>query len=165
MAGTTLGQGEKTGTVYAGPSVGGTVYTGPSAGGAAAPTTAGRTTPSVGGGAARGARIFFLIAAFTGINFVLMFAGIRFAIGLGATRLAGTSLGSFLVVTLLGAGAFAVLGILAKSGNKAAFLIGILLYGGDLVLLVLNNPAVNIISIAIHGLFLFYLVSAFRQLD
>jgi hypothetical protein len=183
MAGTTLGQGKGPGTiysgpgpvgsigpgaggtVYSGPSTGGTVYNGPAASGAAAPTAAGRTQPSVGGGAVRGARIFFAIAAFTAINVVLIFAGIRFAIGLGATRIAGPSLGSFVVVSLLGAAVFAALGILAKNGSKPAFLIGMLLYGGDLVLLVLTNPALHIISIVIHGLFLFYLITAFRQLD
>jgi hypothetical protein len=163
------------GTVYGGPPAGGTVYNGGNGGtvyGGPAPAeaapapTAVQNRPAGGGAAgAKGAGIFFLIAAFTGINVVLMFVGIRFAIGLGATRLVGDSFESMLVVSLVGAGVFALLGIFAKNGNKGAFLIGMLLYGGDLAFLVLNDPALHIISIIIHALFLYYLVNAFRQLD
>ena len=158
------------GTVYGGPPAGGTVYNGPGGSVYGGPAAAPGGAPAaqqkvVGGGAAKGAGIFFLIAAFTGINVVLMFVGIRFAIGLGATRLVGDSFESMLVVSLVGAGVFALLGIFAKNGNKGAFLIGMLLYGGDLAFLVLNDPALHIISIIIHALFLYYLVNAFRQLD
>lgn len=180
MAGTTFGQGGKTGTVYSGPApaatgtvysgpaptpAGGTVYNGPAVSAAPARQGARQANVSSGVAAAKGANIFFLIAAFTGINTILMFVGVRFAIGLGAAQLAGPSLGSILIANLLAAGVFALLGIFAKQGNKAAFLIGMLLYGGDLVLLAINNPALHIVSIAIHGLFLYYLLNAFRQLD
>jgi hypothetical protein len=158
------------GTVYGGPPAGGTVYNGPGGSVYGGPAAAPGGAPAaqqkvVGGGAAKGAGIFFLIAAFTGINIVLMYVGIRFAIGVGAVRLAGNSSNSVLLVSVVGAAVFALLGVLAKNGNKMAFLIGMLLYGGDLVYLVLNSPAIHIISIVIHGLFLFYLFNAFRQLD
>lgn len=182
MAGTTFGQGGKTGTVNGGPTPGtqGTVYngptaspggyTGPSGGSTAYNGPAGATAPSAAkqvnasAGATRGARIFFLIAAFTGLNTILMFVGVRFAIGLGVAELAAPSVQSVVLVNLLAAGAFALLGVFAKQGNKPVFLIGMLAYAGDLVLLALNNPALHIISIVFHGLFLFYLFSAFRQL-
>jgi len=163
------------GTVYNGPSNGGTVYNGPSAGGAVygGPATGATTTRPVAANAAaatgdvaaaKGARIFYLIAAFTGINAVLIFVGIRFAIGLGAPQVFATSLSSFLVASVLGAGIFVGMGMFVKRGSKPVFLIGMLLYAGDLVLLVMNNPALHIISIGIHALFLFYLFSAYRQL-
>jgi hypothetical protein len=166
------------GTVYNGPSpgiAGGTVYNGPSAGATVygGPATGAATTRPVGGkavapagdvAAAKGARIFYLIAAFTGINAVLIFVGIRFAVGLGATQVVASSLGSFLVASLLGAGVFVGLGMFVQRGSRSVFLIGMLLYAGDLVLLVMNNPALHIMSILIHALFLFYLFSAYRQL-
>lgn len=163
-----VAQAATQGTVYGGPPAGGTVYNGGTVYGGPAPGQAPAATQqrvAGGNGAAKGAGILFLIAAFTGINTVLMFIGIRFAIGLGAIRLAGDSQSSMLIVSLVGAGLFALLGVLTRNGNKTAFLTGMLLYGGDLVFLVLNNPVPHIISIGIHGLFLFYLFNAFRQLE
>ena len=165
--GTVYGGPAPGGTVYGGPAPGGTVYSGPApAGTVYNPTAAAQPGPIAGtavaqgsAAAARGARIFFLIAGFTGINVVLMFVGIRFAIGLSTT-----SMNNALALSALGAGIFVTLGIFARNGSKAAFLIGMLLYGGDLALLILNNPGIHILSILIHGLFLFYLFSAFRQL-
>jgi hypothetical protein len=188
MAKSTFGPGGKTGTVYDGPApakggtvyggptpaqAGGTVYNGPAPGGAsyngpasgaATMQTVRRQSAASNVGAAKGANIFFLIAAFTAINIIATFAGVRFAIGLNTTLLNGAPLNTILVANGLAAGVFVMLGIFARSGSKAAFLIGMLLYGGDLVLLALNNPAVHIISIVIHGLFLFYLFNVFRQL-
>ncbi len=93
MANSTFGPGGKTGTVYDGPAparggtvysgptpaqAGGTVYNGPAPGGAGyngpaagaatmqQPTARQSAAPNVG--AAKGANIFFLIAAFTGIR-------------------------------------------------------------------------------------------------
>jgi hypothetical protein len=187
MANSTFGPGGKTSTVYDGPAparggtvyggptpaqAGGTVYNGPAPGGAGYNGPAGaatirptaRQTPGSSVGAAKGANIFFLIAAFTGVNIIAMFAGVRFAIGLSTTLLNGAPLSTIVAVNALAAGVFVMLGIFAKGGSKAAFLIGMLLYGGDLALLALNNPGVHIISIVIHGLFLFYLFNAFRAL-
>jgi hypothetical protein len=164
------------GTVYNGPSVpavGGTVYNGPAPGGtvyggAAAGTTnprysAGAAT-AINAGAARGARIFYLIAGFTAINTVLMFVGIRFALGVGNIRLDGASTASVVLLNLVAAGIFVLLGVFTQGGSKITFLVGMLLYAGDLVLLLLNNPGLHIISIAIHALFLYSLFTAFRQL-
>lgn len=157
------------GTVYNGPAAGtaygGTVYGGAATGAVASRPVAGNASvPSGDAAAAKGARIFYLIAAFTGINTVLYFVGIRFAIGLGATQMVTTSLSSFLLANVVGAGIFVMLGMFAQRGSKAVFLIGMLLYGGDLVLLVMNNPVFHIFSIVLHGVFLFYLFSAYRQL-
>jgi hypothetical protein len=114
--------------------------------------------------AAKGAKLFYYIAGFTGINAVLIFVGIRFAIGLGTTEIADGSLNTALIASVLGAGVFVALGMFAQRGSKAAFLIGMLLYGGDLVLLAMNNAGFHIVSIVIHALFLYYLFSAYRQL-
>lgn len=161
------------GTVYNGPALGGTVYHGSTSGGAAykgSPTGVLPSRPTAGpaaarsGAGAKGASIFFLIAAFTGINTVLIFAGVQFGIGLGATRTTNAALSSILVVNVVAIGIFVLLGIFARGGSKIAFLIGMLLYAGDLVLLIMNDPALHVISIVIHGLFLFYLFNAFRQL-
>lgn len=152
-----------TGTVYGGgPAPGGTVYN--SAAAAQPRPTAGTAAAQGSPAGARGARIFFLIAAFTGINVVMMFAGIRFGIGLSTTSMSDVSLNTMLALSVLGAGIFVALGMFARNGNKAAFLIGMPLYAADLVLLVLNHPEIHVISIVIHALFLFYLFSAFRQL-
>jgi hypothetical protein len=167
--------GTSGGTVYNGPAAGGTVYNGPAPGGTvygAPPTGAVTSRPMAPNAAAasgdlaaaKGARILYLIAGFTGVNAVLIFVGIRFAVGLGTTEIADGSLNTALIASVLGAGIFVALGMFAQRGSKAAFLIGMLLYGGDLVLLVMNNPAFHVVSIVIHALFLFYLFSAYRQL-
>lgn len=165
------------GTVYNGPSIptrGGTVYNGPSPGG----TVYNRPAPSVAAprygsrpaaatinvGAGKGAKIFYTIAGFTAINTVLMFIGIRFAIGVGNFRLIGATQSTIILVNLIGAGVFVLLGVFTQGGSKIAFLTGMLLYAGDLVLLLMNDAGLHIISIVIHGLFLFYLFSAFREL-
>jgi hypothetical protein len=114
-------------------------------------------------GAARGAKIFYTIAAFTAINTVLMFVGIRFAIGVGNFRLIGATLSTIILVNLVGAGLFVLLGVFTQGGSKIALLTGMLLYAGDLVLLLMNDSGLHIVSIVIHGLFLFYLFSAYRE--
>lgn len=162
------------GTVYKGPSIqtgGGTVYNGPSpmsngpVPGVMAPRYGTRpAATAVNVGAAKGAKIFYTIAGFTAINTVLMFVGIRFAIGVGNFRLVGATLGTVILVNLIGAGVFVLLGVFTQGGSKIVFLTGMLLYAGDLVLLLMNDAGLHIISIVIHGLFLFYLFSAFREL-
>jgi hypothetical protein len=114
-------------------------------------------------GAVRGAKIFYTIAGFTAINTVLMFVGIRFAIGVGNFRLSGATLGTIILVNLVGAGLFVLLGVFTQGGSKIALLTGTALYAGDLVLLLMNDAGLHIISIVIHGLFLFYLYNAFRE--
>jgi hypothetical protein len=150
------------GTVYNGPAPAGTAYNGP---GTAAPRYGARTAvATVNVGAARGAKIFYTIAAFTAINTVLMFVGIRgFAIGVGNFQLVGANQSTIILVNLVGAGLFVLLGVFTQGGSRIALLTGMLLYAGDLGLLLMNDAGLHIISIVIHGLFLFYLFSAYRE--
>jgi hypothetical protein len=158
------------GTVYNGPAPGGTVYQGPGLSGVQGRSPATRTAPAVTKtGAARGGVIFFTIAAFSALNTVLMLSKAPFvlAIGLAITRISvDGQLGPVLVVNAIAIGIFVLLGILTGKGSKAAFLIGFLLYGADTALLLLSgNAGLHVSSIVIHGLFLFYLVKAFRQIE
>jgi hypothetical protein len=58
------------------------------------------------------------------------------------------------------------LGFFAARGAKAAYIIGLLLYAGDLAVLLLStNPAPHVISIVVHGIFLFSIFKAMRQLN
>jgi len=148
------------GTVYNGPTPGGTTYNGPAR--AASPPIAQPPAAQVSTGATKGAGIFFVIAGFTAINMVLIFAGVRFAIGIGSAS--GNNLPAFIAGNAIAICIFVLLGIFAKQGSKPAFIIGMLLYGADLVMLVLNNPELHIVSIVIHGFFLFRLFQAFREL-
>jgi hypothetical protein len=162
-----------TGTIYNGPT-GGTVYNGPAAGSTASspsrpntPSQPVQAAPNTGG--AKGGVTFFLIAGFSAINTLLILASAPFvlAIGLAATRVrAGSDLGPVLLLNAVVIGAFVVIGIFAMKGSKAAFLIGLLLYSGDTVLLLLSdNAAVHLPSIVVHGIFLFSIFKAFRQLE
>lgn len=151
------------GTVYKGPAPAGTVYNGPVPGAATPRYGTRASVAAVNLGASRGAKIFYTIAAFTAINTVLMFVGIRFAIGVGNFRLIGATLSTIILVNLVGAGLFVLLGVFTQGGSKLALLTGMLLYGGDLALLLMNDAGLHIISIVIHGSFLFYLFSALRE--
>jgi hypothetical protein len=158
-------------TVYSGPgtqpNAGGTVYNGPGLNGAATHTAtpARKAQPQ---GAGKGGNVFFVIAAFSAINAVLIMvkAPIVFALGLAITRVsADTPLGAVLVLNAVAIGAFVILGIFATRGVKAAFIIGLLLYAGDTAVLLLSaNPALHIISIVFHGIFLFSIFKGFRQI-
>jgi hypothetical protein len=162
-------------TVYGGPgtqpNAGGTVYNGPGLNGAAARTaTPARTAQpqGAGKGAGKGGNVFFVIAAFSAINAVLIMvkAPIVFALGLAITRVsADTPLGAVLMLNAVAIGTFVILGIFATRGIKAAFIIGLLLYAGDTAVLLLSaNPALHIISIVFHGIFLFSIFKGFRQI-
>jgi hypothetical protein len=158
------------GTVYNGPASGGTVYQGPGLSGVqgrSPATRAVQAAPKTGG--ARGGVIFFTIAGFSALNTVLMLAKAPFvlAIGLAITRMrVDGQLGPVLVMNAIAIGVFVVLGIVTGKGSKAAFLIGFLLYGADTALLLLSgNAGLHVSSIVVHGLFLFYLVKAFRQIE
>lgn len=157
--------GTGAGTVYSGPVPGGSVYN-PAQPAPRGPQTQQprATTAAASTGATKGAAIFYIIAAFTAANMVLIYAGVRFAVGLGATRAVRQDQITLAVANLLAIGIFVLLGVFAKRGSKAAFMIGMLLYAGDLVVLVMNNPELNIISIVIHAFFLFRLFQAFREL-
>ena len=84
-------------------------------------------------------------------------APIVFALGLAITRDSpDTPIGIVLALNTVAIGTFAALGFFAARGAKAAFIIGLVLYGGDTGHLLLSaNPGLHIISIVIHGVFLF----------
>lgn len=162
-----------TGTMYTGPT-GGTVYNGPGTSGVASnpaqqntPARPVQAAPSTGG--AKGGMTFFLIAGFSAINTLLILASAPFvlAIGLAATRVrAGSDLGPVLLLNAVAIGAFVAIGIFAMKGSKAAILVGLLLYSGDTVLLLLSeNAALHLPSIIVHGIFLFSIFKAFKQLE
>jgi hypothetical protein len=165
--------GTKKETVYGGPgtqpNVGGTVYNGPGLNGTATRSAAPARPAQSQAGAARGGNVFFVIAAFSAINAVLILvkAPIVFALGLAITRVsADTPLGFVLALNVVAIGAFVTLGIFASRGVKAAFVIGLLLYAGDTAVLLLSaNPALHIISIVFHGIFLFSIFKGFRQIS
>ena len=166
-----------TGAVYNGPASGGTVYNGPVNSGAvynpgqqnntaAQPIQA---QPTAGAGATAGSKIFFLIAGFSALNtiLILLHAPVVMAIGLAAIRVpAAGDLGPVLLLTAVAAGTFCLIGFFAAKGSKAAFLIGLLIYSGDTVLLLLSeNAALHVVSIIFHGVFLFAIFKAFKQLE
>jgi hypothetical protein len=116
-----------------------------------------------GGDFARAARVLFLIAGFTAANMLLTFVGVRFAIGLGATQIFASDATMLLVANGMAIGLFVLLGVFAGNGNKVALLAGMLLYGGDLVWLLANQPAVHLVSIAVHAVFLVSLFKTFPR--
>jgi hypothetical protein len=152
------------GTVYNGP-VGGTVYQGPAQTNGYSPSAQAprMATPATGNaGARKGAGIFFVIAGFTALRTLLLFAGVQ-QLTLGANRMVAENPSMILIVNAVVIGIFVLLGVLTKRGSKAALLIGMLLYAADLVLLLLGNAGANVVYIVVHGLFLFYLFNAYRQ--
>jgi len=149
------------GTVYGGPSpTQGTVYGGPTPGQG---TTYGATTqrrPAASGispAALNSANWFFYIAGLSLLYTFLLNGTGRFSlIGMGITHYVG-NVGAVGV-----AAAMALFGVFARQGQKWAFLIGMLIYALDGVLLLANGVY---FSAAFHGLILFYIFRGFRQLD
>lgn len=162
-----------TGTVYNGPASGGTVYNGPSAGTVYNPRqSAPAPRPSFTGtdpAAAKGSNYFFAIAIFSALNTVLMLSGAATVLGSGVTTSKVASQGAMtavLVVNVVIVGIFVLLGIAARSGSKAAFIIGMVIYGADTALLLLSgHPELHVVGFVVHGIFLFGLFNAFRQLQ
>jgi len=161
------------GTVYNGLGAGGTVYGNqetsatvynPARQGAAAR----QVQPAAAPAPSKAGSVFFLIAGFSAINTVLILASAPFvlAIGLAVTRIrAEGEMGAVLAINAVAIGIFVALGFFASRGSKAAFLIGLLLYAGDTALLLLSdNPALHVVSIVVHGIFLFSIFKGFRQL-
>ncbi|HEV8181659.1 MAG TPA: hypothetical protein VGQ61_04755, partial [Candidatus Angelobacter sp.] len=113
--------------------------------------------------------VFFVIAGFSAINTVLLLAGAPFvmAIGLAVTRIrAEGEMGAVLALNAVVIGIFVALGFFASRGSKAAFIIGLLLYAGDTALLLLSeNPALHVVSIIVHGIFLFSIFKGLRQVS
>lgn len=168
------------GTVYNGPAAapkaGGTVYGGPAQGSMAPgsttykpPRQAGTANTARQPGATKGAGIFFAIAIFSAISTALIAAGSPIVLGGGATTSKVSAPGQMtgiIVVNLLVIGIFVLLGIFARQGSKAAFVIGMLLYGADTALLLLTaNPAAHVGGLVVHGIFLVGLFKGFSQLN
>lgn len=150
-------------TVYGNQPAAGTVYNPARQGAAGSPSqTAANPAPSKAGS------VFFVIAGFSAINTVLLLAGAPFvmAIGLAVTRIrAEGEMGAVLALNAVVIGIFVALGFFASRGSKAAFIIGLLLYAGDSALLLLDNPALHVVSIIVHGIFLFSIFKGLRQLS
>lgn len=118
-----------------------------------------------------GARWFYWIAALSLVNSVLFLTGSQwgFAIGLGMTDLADafgqlaitgtTGMVVALCLDALIAGGFAGLGRLAEGAAAWAFIVGMVLYALDAALLLW---ATDWLSVAFHGLALFYLYRGFQ---
>lgn len=175
MPGTPTGAGMQKETVYGGPGTqpnsGGTVYNGPGLSGATThpPITTRPVQRQGNTGGLTSGNVFFVIAAFSAINAVLILskAPIVFALGLAITRVSpDTPIGFVAALNAIAIGAFVALGFFAARGVKAAFIIGLLLYAGDTAVLLLSaNPAVHVISIVFHGIFLFSIFKAMRQVN
>lgn len=174
------------GTVYDGPAAktsgGGTVYGGPAPGGTVYGSTAGGTvytpsrlaanqqpvTPTHDPAARKGGNIFFAIAIFSAINTALIIAGSSIVLGIGTTTSKDALQGQInavVMINVLVIGVFVLLGIFARQGSKAAFIIGMLLYGGDTVLLLASgDPSTHIAGIVVHAILLLGLFKSFTQL-
>ncbi len=156
-----------TGSVYNG----GTVYNGPGSGTVYNPRQA-APRPSFNGpdpAAVKGSNFFFAIAIFSALNTVLILSGATTVLGSGTTtsKIGGQgAMSGVLVVNLVIVGIFVLLGIAARSGSKAAFIIGMVIYGADTALLLLSgHPELHVVGFVVHGIFLFGLFNAFRQLQ
>ena len=168
-----MAPGTNGGTVYGGSPAGGTVYDGPGGGGTVYNPARQKPAAQVDvtkTGAAKGGAIFFIIAACSALNTVLLLAQAPFilALGLAITRVraAGSDLGPVLALNAVVLGVFVAIGIFAIKGSKAAFIVGLLLYGGDTALLLLSgDAALHAPSIVVHGIFIFSIIKAFRQLE
>jgi hypothetical protein len=150
-------------TVYGNQEASATVYNPARQNAAARPAQTGaNAAPS------RAGSVFFIIAGFSAINTVLLLASAPFvmAIGLAVTRIrAEGEVGAVLAINAVVIGIFVALGFFASRGSKAAFIIGLLLYAGDTALLLLDNPALHVVSIIVHGIFLFSIFKGLRQLS
>jgi hypothetical protein len=157
-----------------GPKTGGTVYGGPAP---AAPnygpagtvynprqTATQFPVPQTDPAGVKGGNVFFAIAIFTALRTALIAAGVQ-ALGSGYT-IAQDQVAKLVVINVLIIGVFVMIGIFARHGSKAAFIVGMLLYGADTVLLVLSpNPETHIAGIVVHVIFLVGLFQSFRQLQ
>jgi len=159
------------GTVYNGPGAGGTVYSGAAAGTVykpARPAGAEGTKPDMPLGASKGSGILFAIAGFSVINTLLVLGGSNIVLGIGLTVskfTSGISGPGLIVINVIAVGFFALLGIFARSGSRAAILIGMLLYLGDgLMLFMSGDPSAHIPGLIVHGILSIGLFKSFSQL-
>jgi hypothetical protein len=172
------------GTVYNGPAAkpagGGTVYGGPAQsntmGGPAkagtvyrSPQQAAVAEKSAAHPAARGASIFFLIAGFSALNTLLVLGGSHMVLGIGLTVSKfgqDVSVPAILVLNVIAIGIFVLLGIFARNASKAAFIVGMLLYAGDgLMLFMSGDPGAHVPGLMVHGIFLIFMFKGLTQLQ
>jgi hypothetical protein len=115
-----------------------------------------------------GARWFYWVAGLSLVNTAAAFTGghMHFVMGLGITQLVdlvGRKAGAAatlpaLVIDLMIAGAFFVFGLWSSRCNQFAFGVGMLLYAADCALLFVAH---DWLSVAFHGLALFYMYRGF----
>ncbi len=125
-----------------------------------------------------GANNFFWIAGLTLVNSILfaLNANWSFFIGLGATQfidaiakmIAGEFADGGIIFRVIGlgldifvAGMFVFFGVFARKRHLWAFVVGMILYGLDALLLLLIGEWVGL---ALHGLFLWFIFSGVRAL-
>jgi hypothetical protein len=159
------------GTVYGGSTpTQGTVY-----GGSSAPGTAPvpvRTVTGVSPAVIRGASWFFWIAGLSIVNSAISVSGgsWHFIIGMGVSEVVdgvGSAIGSSgaaiaFVLNLFIAGIVVLFGVFARKGQKWAFLVGMVLYAFDGVLLLV---ATDFLSAAFHAYALFCIFRGFKAID
>lgn len=116
-----------------------------------------------------GASWFYWIAGLSLINSIAAFAGqsFRFIFGLGITQFldaAASGMGSSgpliaLVLDLVAAGIFVLLGFFSHKGHRWAFIVGILLFALDTLLLVIALAVAQIwLDVALHVVVLLLLI-------
>ena len=160
------------GTVYGGPAPGNTAYGSPAVGTVYTPsrlaTNQQPVTPAHDPAARKGGNIFFAIAIISAINTALIIAGSSIVLGMGSSTSKDAAQGqinSFVMINVLVIGVFVLLGIFARQGSKAAFIIGMLLYAGDTVLLLVSgDPSAHVAGIVVHVILLVGLFKSFSQL-
>lgn len=118
-----------------------------------------------------GAGWFYWIAGFSLVNSVVLFCGgdISFVVGLGITMLAdvvGGELGGMAVIlaavfNVIVAGVFVVFGLYGRKGRRWAFLVGMILYGLDGLLLL---AAGDYFAAGFHGFALFGIYGGLKAL-
>jgi hypothetical protein len=126
-----------------------------------------------------GANWFYWVAGLSAVNSIINFFEMQwnFAVGLGITQLFDglgmylrsegspySVLAAVLAASLVVSGLFFVIGVFANRRIVSAFVIGIILYGLDSVLMLLVG---DILGIIIHAIALFFIVRGFlaaRQL-
>lgn len=144
----------------------------------ATPPQQGAINPEIAGLVASmqsGASWFFWIAALSLINSIAAFSqsNFQFVVGLGITQIidgivaeAGTAGKTIaFVIDLIAAGIFALFGVFARKGNAACFVIGMILYALDALILL---PFGVWINIGFHVFALYCIFSGFlaqRQLS
>jgi len=119
-----------------------------------------------------GANWYFIIAVLSLINTIIMVAGgqTRFVVGLGITSIfdaIGTELGGpgvliALLLSILVAVLFIIIGVFARKRHMWAFIVGMVLYGFDGLLLLLLK---DIWSLAFHALALYFIFKGVKALN